>query len=63
MASELKDIICWASKELLPGFASIHVIVAVLPLKHISHATVGPYVALAWSRNFTKDKNFIMQWN
>jgi hypothetical protein len=31
----------------------------VFPLKHISRAAVGPYVALAWPRNYTKDRRFL----
>jgi hypothetical protein len=34
----------------------------VLPLKRISRAAVGPSVALAWPRNFTKHSNFIMEY-
>jgi hypothetical protein len=62
MAKELDDIICWASEQLLPSFGSTLVPVAVLSLKRISRATVGPFVALAWPRNFTKEKNFIMEY-
>jgi hypothetical protein len=47
---------------LFPDFDSLPVPAAVLPLKRISRAAVGPSVALAWPRNFTKHSNFIMEY-
>jgi hypothetical protein len=35
----------------------LSVLAAVLPLKHISHAAVGPFVALVWPQEFAKEGN------
>ena len=60
--AELDDIIWWASEKLLPNFDNIPIPAVVLPLKRISRIAVEPSVALAWLRNFTKDKKFIMEY-
>jgi hypothetical protein len=48
MATELLDIIQWALEEFVPSFENLPVLRTVLSLKHISRATVRPYVALVW---------------
>jgi hypothetical protein len=53
MATELLDIIQWALEEFVPSFENLPVLRTVLSLKHISRATVRPYVALVWLKNYT----------
>jgi hypothetical protein len=61
-APELQDIISWASEQMLPQFETLPVPGAILPLKRISRAAVGPHVALAWPRNYTKEQQFLEEY-
>jgi hypothetical protein len=53
IVEELKDIIRWASEEVVLGFPQLPILGVVFALKHINWATVGPSVALAWPKNYT----------
>jgi hypothetical protein len=53
IAEELKDIIHWASEEVVMGFPQLPILRAVFALKCISWAAVELSVALVWPKNYT----------
>jgi hypothetical protein len=61
-AEELEDIIRWASEEVVPGFVGLPVPGAILALKRISRAAVGPSMALVWPKNYTREQAFLVDY-